>query len=303
MRILAWSIAACLAAVAAGPAAAQTSYPTRIIRIISPFPPGGNTDRMARIIGAEMTRTWGQNVVVENRAGGGGIVGTEVIARAPADGHTMGIIISSHAVHPALHSRLPFDPAADFSGLSLLLRVPHLFTAHPSLPARTLKELIDLAKRHPGKITYATAGVGTGVHLAGELLNALAKVEFTPVHYKGGGPGVQDLLGGQITMSVNNVNVTLPYVRSQRVRGLAVTSPQRTSVLPDVMAMAEMVPGYDMSEWYGMVGPKGIPRDVVLKIQGEIARILNEPKLKQMFRDEGVDLVGGSPEEMNELIR
>ncbi len=290
----------------AAPAMAQPTgtYPSRVIRIVSPFPPGGNTDRIARLIGLEMGKTFGQNVLVENRAGGGGIVGTDAVAKSAPDGHTMGIIISAHAVHPAMHAKLPYDAAADFTPISLLLRVPNLITVHPSLPVRSLGELLDLARKRPAEMVYATAGVGSATHLSGELLDAMAKTKMTPVHYKGGGPAVQDLIGGQIPMSINNLNVTLPFVRAGRVRAMAVTSPLRSPVLPDTPAVAETVPGYQIGEWYMMIGPKNMPREVVAKIQGEIARILNEPALKARFlKEEGVELVGGTSDEAAALLK
>src|SRR5438552_6680140 len=278
-------------------ATALAQYPTKPIRIISPSPPGGTTDVLARIIATEMTKTIGQPVFVEYKTGAGGIVGTNAIAQAPADGHTIGLINSAHAVHPGMHTKLPYDSASDFTAISLLCRMPNVLSVHPSLPAKNLKEFLALVRASPGKYSFASPGTGTAAHLAGELLKLRANVDIQHVPYRGGAPAVQDLIAGQILLGFNNVNTILPFIRSGRVRPIAVTSTTRSLVLPDVAAMAEQVPDYENAEWYGMVGPKGMSREIVAKLQTEIHGVLNDPAGRYKYLNElGVELIGSSAE-------
>ncbi|TMH91286.1 MAG: tripartite tricarboxylate transporter substrate binding protein [Betaproteobacteria bacterium] len=234
-------------------ATALAQYPTKPIRIISPFPPGGTTDVLARIIATEMTKTIGQPVVVENKTGAGGIVGTNAIAQAPADGHTIGLA---------------------------------------------------LVRASPGKYSFASPGTGTAAHLAGELLKLRGNVDIQHVPYRGGAPAVQDLIAGQILLGFNNVNTILPFIRSGRVRPIAVTGTTRSLVLPDVAAMAEQVPDYENTEWYGMVGPKGMSREIVAKLQTEIHGVLNEPARRSRYLNElGVELIGSSAEDFDVFLK
>ena len=285
-------------------ATALAQYPTKPIRIISPSPPGGTTDVLARIIATEMTKTIGQPVFVEYKTGAGGIVGTNAIAQAPADGHTIGLINSAHAVHPGMDTKLPYDSASDFTAISLLCRMPNVLSVHPSLPAKNLKEFLALVRASPGKYSFASPGTGTAAHLAGELLKLRGNVDIQHVPYRGGAPAVQDLIAGQILLGFNNVNTILPFIRSGRVRPIAVTSTTRLLVLPDVAAMAEQVPDYENTEWYGMVGPKGMSREIVAKLQTEIHSVLNEPARRSRYLDElGVELIGSSAEDFDVFLK
>ncbi|TMI03807.1 MAG: tripartite tricarboxylate transporter substrate binding protein, partial [Betaproteobacteria bacterium] len=246
----------------------------------------------------------GQPVVVENKTGAGGIVGTNAIAQAPADGHTIGLIISAHAVHPGMDTKLPYDSASDFTAISLLCRMPNVLSVHPSLPAKNLKEFLALVRANPGKYSFASPGTGTAAHLAGELLKLRGNVDIQHVPYRGGAPAVQDLIAGQILLGFNNVNTILPFIRSGRVRPIAVTSTTRSRVLPDVAAMAEQVPDYENTEWYGMVGPKGMSREIVAKLQTEIHSVLNEPARRSRYLNElGVELIGSSAEDFDVFLK
>src|SRR3989454_10630962 len=223
-------------------------YPTKPIRIISPSPPGGTTDVLARIIATEMTKTITQPVFVEYKTGAGGIVGTNAIAQAPADGHTIGLINSAHAVHPGMDTKLPYDSTSDFTAISLLCRMPNVLSVHPSLPAKNLKEFLALVRASPGKYSFASPGTGTAAHLAGELLKLRGNVDIQHVPYRGGAPAVQDLIAGQILLGFNNVNTILPFIRSGRVRPVPVTSTTPPLVLPHVSALAEPGAGYEQTE-------------------------------------------------------
>jgi len=294
---------ACAIAALSAPLAAQ-DYPNRPIRIIVPFVAGGTTDVLARIIGQEFTRTFGQNVIVENRAGGGGVVGTSVMTKATPDGYTIGIIVSSHAVNPGLHSKLPYDSANDVVPISLLLRVPNVLAVHPAQPARTFAEFVQWAKDNPGKQVYGSSGAGTAAHLSGELIGQMLNARLTHVPYRGGATAIQDLIAGQLPASIHNVNNILPLQKTGRVRSLMVTGAKRSPVMPDVPAAAETIPGYEIIEWYGMVGPRGIPREVVRKLQAEISRMLNEPALRNRWLNEqGAEMVGGTPEEFAAFLK
>src|SRR5437667_3850851 len=278
-------------------------YPTKPIRIISPFPPGGTTDVLARIIATEMTKTIGQPVVVEYKTGAGGIVGTNAIAQAPADGHTIGLMISAHAVHPGMDTKLPYDSASDFTAISLLCRVPNVLSVHPSLPAKNLKEFLALVRASPGKYSFASPGTGTAAHLAGELLKLRGNVDIQHVPYRGGAPAVQDLIAGQILLAFNNVNTILPFIRSGRVRPIAITSTTRSLVLPDVAAMAEQVPDYENTERCRSVATTGMSREIVAKLQTEVPSVLNGPARRSRYLDElGVELLGSSAEDFEVFL-
>ena len=289
--------------IAAVSATAQTDWPNRSIHIISPYPPGGTNDLLARVIATEITSS-GQTALVENKTGAGGIIGTTAIARAPADGYVIGLIISAHAVHPGLYAKLPYDSENDFTAISLLCRVLNLLSVHPSLPAKDLREFLALVRANPGKYSFASPGTGTASHLSGELLKLRANVDIQHVPYRGGGPAIQDLTGGQILMAFGNISTALPFIRSGRLRPIAVTSATRSPALPDIPAMVEQVPNYESTDWYGMVGPKGIPNKIVAKIQAEVHRILNDPARKAKYLDElGMEFIASSPEEFEAFLK
>jgi tripartite-type tricarboxylate transporter receptor subunit TctC len=284
--------------------AAAAEYPTRPIRMIVPFPPGGTTDILARLIGPKMTETFKQTVVVDNRSGASGMIGGEAIARAPGDGHTLGIIISAHAMAPALFARSSFDPAKDFAPITLLISVANAISVHPSVPATSLTDLVKLARQHPGKLAFGSAGTGTGVHLTGELFKSVAKLDITHVPYKGGGPSLADLVAGQIPVGVQNISTIMAHARAGRIRPLGVTSLERSPALPDVPTVASQgYPGFEAKEWYGVVAPGGTPRAIVTRLNKEIVRIINLPEIRTRLLDLGVDIAGDSPEQFGALIR
>jgi len=284
--------------------ATAAEFPTRPIRLIVPFPPGGTTDVLARLIGPKLTEVFKQPVVIDNRSGAAGMIGADAIAKASADGHTFGIIISTHAISPALFAKSPFDPVRDFAPLTLAISVANVISVHPSVPTTSLAELIALAKARPGKLSFGSAGTGTAVHLTGELFKSVAHVDITHVPYKGGGPALTDLIAGQIPMGVQNITTIVPYVRGGRVRALGISSLERSPALPDVPTVASQgFPGFEAKEWYGLVAPGGTPRAIVTRLNQEIVRIINSPDVRSRLLDLGADIVGDSPDQFGALIR
>jgi tripartite-type tricarboxylate transporter receptor subunit TctC len=290
------------AAMAATGAAAE--FPTRPIRLIVPFPPGGTTDILARLIGPKLTEAFKQPVVIDNRSGASGMIGGDAIAKASADGHTFGIIISTHAISPALFAKSPFDPVRDFAPITLAISVANVISVHPSVPATSLAGLIALAKAQPGKLSFGSAGTGTAVHLTGELFKSVAHLDITHVPYKGGGPALSDLIAGQIPMGVQNITTIVPYVRGGRIRALGISSLERSPALPDVPTVAEQgFPGFEAREWYGLVAPGGTPRAIVMRLNQEIVRIINLPDIRARLLDLGADMVGDSPDQFGAHIK
>jgi tripartite-type tricarboxylate transporter receptor subunit TctC len=292
-------------AVAAAPAAPQQNFPTRPIRMICPFPPGGTTDLVARLVAQKFTEAWGQQVVVDNRPGAGGVIGTEMEAQAAPDGYTILLgSITTHAVNPALYKNLKFDPIKDFAPVSLVVSSPQLLAVHPSVPAKSVKELIALAKAKPGQFNYASAGTGTSPHLTFELFRSMAGIDVVHVPYKGTGPAITDLVGGQVQMMITGVVALMPHVKSNRLRALGVTSAKRVAALPDVATIAESgVPGFDVSSWFGVFLPAGTPRPIVMKMNGEIQRILANPEVRQRLIDQGADPASNTPEEFAAYVK
>jgi tripartite-type tricarboxylate transporter receptor subunit TctC len=277
--------------------AAAAEVPAKPIRIIVPFPPGGTTDVLARLVGPKLTEAWKQPVVIDNRAGASGMIGAEAIARAPADGHTLGIIITLHAIAPALYAKSPIDPGRDFAPVSLAIAVANVISVHPSLPAKTIPDLVRLARAQPGKLSFGSAGTGTAVHLTGELFKSVAKVDILHVPYKGGGPALTDLMAGQIPMGVQNVSTIAPYVRAGRIRALGISSLERSPALPEVPTIASQgYPGFEAKEWYGFVAPGGTPHALVQRLNAEIVRSLNLPDVRGRLLDLGAEMVADSPE-------
>ena len=292
-------------AMAAAPAAAQQNFPTRPIRMICPFPPGGTTDLVARLVAQKFTEAWGQQVVVDNRPGAGGVIGTEMVAQAAPDGYTILLgSITTHAVNPALYKNLKFDPIKDFAPVSLVVSSPQLLAVHPSVPAKSVKELIALAKAKPGQFNYASAGTGTSPHLTFELFRSMAGIDVVHVPYKGTGPAITDLVGGQVQMMITGVVALMPHVKSNRLRALGVTSAKRVAALPDVPTIAESgVPGFDVSSWFGVFLPAKTPRPIVMKMNGEIQRILANPEVRQRLIDQGADPASNTPEEFAAYVK
>jgi tripartite-type tricarboxylate transporter receptor subunit TctC len=265
------------------------SFPNRPIRLIVPFPPGGSVDPLARVIGQRMTETFGQQVVVDNRPGGNTVIGTEATAKAPADGYTLLLTATSHVTNPQL---LPtsYDPIKDFVPVATVSTSDMILVVHPSVPASNLKELLALAKAKPGALNFSSAGSGNPNHLAGELMNMMAGVKTTHVPYKGGGPAITDLIGGQVQFSFGSPIIVLPMIKAGKLKAIAVTSPQRMAVLPQVPTMAESgLPGYEVRVWYAVLAPAGTPKDVVAKLGTEINRIMALPETKEKLDAAGME--------------
>ncbi len=292
------------ASFAALPAADAQPYPSKPIRFVVPFPAGGIADVMARVIGQKLNDAWNQPVVVENRAGAGGNIGAEIVARSPPDGYTLIMgSIGTHSVNVSLFSRLPFDPVRDFAPVALVIKADGLLVLHPSVPAKTVKELIALARARPGQLAYATAGNGTASHLAGELFKSMAKVDIVPIPYKGNVPAITDLLGGQTSMLFATMPTVLPQVKAGRLRALAVTGAQRSPAAPDVPAMAETLPGFEVTNWIGVFAPAGTPADIVARLNAEIMRIMRLPEVQSRLANEGAKFTPTTPGEFAAFVQ
>ena len=283
---------------------AQDAYPTRPVRIIVPSTPGAGSDTSARVLAQEFSKRWGQSVVVENRAGAGTIVGTDLAAKAPPDGHTLLMAPGAFATNPSTYKKLPFDTVRDFVPILQTLSTPQLLVVHPSVPAKTVQAFIALARARPGQVQYAAAGHGTLPHLSMELLSNMARVRLINVPYKGNA-GLVDLLGGRIEASMSSsMTVVLPHVRSGRLHALGVTAATRVSALPDVPSIAESgVPGYEALQWAGLLAPAGTPRDIVVKLHKESAAILRRPETVELLARDNNNVVASSPEEFTAFIK
>ena len=286
----------------AGCAMAQT-YPSRPIRIVSPGPAGGGTDIAARLIGQKLTEQWGQQIIVDNRGGAGGIIGMDLVAKAPPDGYSLILVYGSYFITPFVHAKLPYDPVADFAPVIHLFNAPLMIAANPRVPAKSIKELIALAKKRPGVITYSTPGVGSGSHLGGELLNHSAGIRLLHVPYKGTAPAMSDAIGGQVDLLITAVQNTVPHVRAGRLTAIGTTALKRTNVLPDVPAVAETLPGFEVTSAYGILAPARTPREIVEKLNGGIRAALANPEFRKTFEQDGVEIFGGTPAQFAERIR
>jgi tripartite-type tricarboxylate transporter receptor subunit TctC len=297
---------------AAAAAAAQATstgsgqgFPAHPVRLIAPFPAGGGVDIVARQLAQKLTEKWGEQVVVDNRTGATGIIGTDIAAHATPDGYTviMGNV-ATHAVNVSLYQKLPYDPVKDFSPITLVARVPEVLVVHPSLPAASVKELIALAAKKPGSLTVGSAGYGSPPHLAAELFQLLAKVQFVHVPYKGSTPALTDLIGGQISLYFSNILSATPHVKSGRLRALGVTSAKRSVVMPDVSTIAEAgVPKYEEYNWYGMLAPAGVPAPVLKKIHDDLVAVLQSPEVTRRLVADGAEVIGNTPQEFARFIR
>ncbi|HTD92048.1 MAG TPA: tripartite tricarboxylate transporter substrate binding protein [Burkholderiales bacterium] len=280
------------------------AFPSKPIRIIAPFPPGAGTDTLARTLSGPLSKALGQSIIVENRPGAGTVVGTEVAARSPGDGHTVLIVANSFTINPAVRAKLPYDTLKDFTGIARIASTPMIFAVHPSLPAKTLKELIALARARPGELTYATSGAGTGHHLAGELFKSLAKIDIIHVPYQGGAPAAIAVIGGHTSILLVNILSVVPHVPSGRLRALAVTSPARSEVLKDIPTVAESgFPGFDTSIWFGSVVPAATPKEAVNRLSTEILRALQFPEVKDVVNRIGLNVAGLSATEFDAFLR
>ena len=278
-------------------AAIAPTYPAKPIRIIVPFAPGGPNDILARLVGRKLTESWGQQVIVDNRAGGGTIIGTELAARATPDGYTLLMVSTSHAVNPGLVRKLPYDTLRDFAPVIRLTASPNVLVVNPSVPVQSVRDLIALAKGRPGELNYASGGTGTATHLAGELLCITAGVKMTHIPYKGATPATVDLMSGAVAWMFGTILPTLPHVKAGRLRAIAVSGAQRSPALPDVPTVAETLPGFEAASWYGIFAPAQTPREVIAKLNRESARILETTDMREYLLREGAVPAGGTPEE------
>ena len=306
LRLLVAAAAALGFAFAATSAGAQPAYPSKPVRIIVPFSPGGASDLLPRIVGAKLSEMWGQQVIVDNRPGAAGNIGMELGAKAAPDGYTLTSgPVGNLAINPHLYSKLPFDVLTDFAPVTLVGSVQNVLVVHPSIPARSVKDLIALMKTRPGELTFGSGGVGTQAHIAGELFKAMTGTDMTHVAYKGVGASVTDLLGGHLAMIFAQVHSVVPYIQAGKLRPLGVASVRRVAQLPNVATIAEAagLPNFEAVSWYALVGPAAMPKDVVAKIQGDVARVLQQPDIRERLTTMGVDAVGSTPEQLRAAIK
>lgn len=291
------AVVAVIAALA-GPQAAAQNYPTRAVRIVSPFPPGGSVDVVGRLLAAKLTENLGQQFLVDNRSGASGIIGTEHVAKAQPDGYTLLINTLPLVTNQFLMARVPYDPIRDFAPISMVTSSPSLVTVHPSVPVKSIKELVALAKARPGQLNYSAEGVGTNPHIAGELFNLLAGVNIVAVQFKGGGPADLAAISGEVAITFGNISQQVGYINSGRLRALAVTSTERSPAMPELPTVAEAgVPGYEFLTWHGILAPKGTPAQIITLLNAELRKVLTGPGQAKLWQDRGLDVIASSPEE------
>jgi len=298
------SIVCVLALLASAPAFSQ-SFPSRPVRFVVPFSPGGSVDTLARTFSPKLADALGQQIVVDNRPGGNGDIGMLIVARAPADGHTIVLgYIANLAIAPSLQAKMPYDPVKDFAPITQPASSPNVLTAHPSVPAKNLKELIALAKASPGKLSFASTGVASVGHLTGELINNLAGIKITHVPYKGSGQAVTDILGGHVNIMYSGFSSTLAHIKAGKLRALAVTGPKRSPALSEVPTIAEQgFPGVEATAWYGVLAPAGTPKPVITRLHGDLVKILEQPDVVQRLDGLGFEIAATTPEQFGAYIR
>ena len=286
------------------PAAAQT-YPNRPVRIVAPFPAGGGLDLVSRALGQRLSTALGQSIIIDNRSGADGMIGTEQVAKAAPDGYTL--LISSTGpmvINPALNIKMPYDTLRNFAPITLVVVQPLCLVVHPSLPVKSVKELIALAKAKPGQLNYGSGGIGNGAHLAGEIFRTITSIDIVHVPYKGAAPAVVDLLAGQVQMMLNSIPVLLPFIKSAKLRALAVGADKRMAILPEVPTMRESgIAKFDANSWYGFFAPAGTPKEIVSRLNYESAKILRSQEMRDFMSPQGAEAIGDSPEEFSAHIR
>jgi tripartite-type tricarboxylate transporter receptor subunit TctC len=285
-------------------ASAAAAFPSKPVKIIVAFPPGGGTDIVARVVGARLSEVWGQPVVVENRAGASGTIGTEVAARADADGHTLFMAtMGNMTANQHLYANMAVDPLRAFAPVTKVVDVHFVLLANPSLPANNVKELIELAKKEPGKIPYSSSGPGGAPHLAMELFKRQAGVDLAHIPYKGSAPSFNDLIGGRVLLTMDSLVQSYPHIKSGRLKPLAVLGPKRTALLPEVPTVGETLRGYALTNWFGLVVPSAVSKEVVATINADVTKILREAEIRKRIEDLGADVVGNTPEEFGAAMR
>ncbi|MCC7082136.1 MAG: tripartite tricarboxylate transporter substrate binding protein [Burkholderiales bacterium] len=301
--VRALAVSSILTAVACAPALAQT-FPSKPVRIVVPYPAGGSGTIIARILGDRLNQAWGQQILVDSRPGASGMIGAEIVAKAPPDGYTLLAGYTSEvAINISLFPKMAYDPRKDFAPIALTGIVPMILLVHPSVPAKSVNELMALARSRPGEMTYASAGAGSPAHLAHELLNGSAKVKMVHVPYKGAAPALVDLLGGHVFTYFSGMPPAMPHVRAGRLRGLAVSTAKRSAAAPDIPAVAESVPGFDVPTWFSLLAPVGTPPDIVVKINAETVRGLNDPAVKPKLAALGAETTTMTADDVSAFIR
>jgi tripartite-type tricarboxylate transporter receptor subunit TctC len=299
-----WLAACGFAMAAAATVAGAAQYPERPIRMVIPFPPGGSLDVVGRIVGHKLTEVLGQNILIDNRSGASGNIGVEIVVRAPADGYTILLNTLPLAVNPSLFAKLPFDVMRDLTPISLVAASPFVLVVHPSLPVKSTKELIALARAKPGQINYASAGNGTNLHVAAERFKSLAKVDMTHVPYKGGGPALTAVLAGEAQVGFISSVAAMPHVASGRLRALGITSAKRSPALPELVSVAESgLPGYEFTTWFAILGPRGLPEPVMTTLHKGLLTALKSPDVRERLAKEGAEVIGSSPAELGTFLQ
>ena len=291
-------------AAAAAHAQGAVAFPTKPMRLIIPYPPGGGSDTISRPLVQRVGENLKQQVVVDNRGGAGGNIGMEIAAKSPPDGHTIVFALTAQlAVNPALYKKIPYDPVKDYAPITLLATGPYILVVHPSLPAKSVKQLIALARARPNQITYASSGNGSGGHLANELLNHMANVKMLHVPYKGGGPALIDLLAGQVQVLFATWVSSKPHIENGRIRALGVSTAKRLTGVDIPTIAEEGLPGFDAGVWYAFLAPAGTPREIVMKLNAEILRAANTPEYKKILANAAIELIGSTPEELSKFMK
>jgi tripartite-type tricarboxylate transporter receptor subunit TctC len=307
MKLKTISIAAAAFASAAfgtAHAATQDNYPNKPVRLVVPFTPGGSTDILARLVARQITDSFGQQCIIDNRPGAGGTIGMEIAARAAPDGYTLVMgHIGTLAVNPALYTKLSYDPVKDFQPITLVAMIPNMMTVNPKIPAKTVKEVIALAQTKPGALNYGSGGNGSAAHLATEYFKLLTKTDITHVPYRGTAPAVTDLIAGNISLMITGVPPQLGQIKAGRLRPIAVATSKRLPMFPDVPTIGETVKGYEATQWYGILAPAAVPKTYIAKLNGAIVKALHSPEAKERLATEAAEPVGNSPEEFGRFIR
>lgn len=290
--------------VAQSPGGLSQPYPSKPVRLVTPSAPGSTADSLGRLVAQKLTETWGQQVVVDARAGAAGIVASGIVAKAPPDGYTLIVVAGNHAINPSLYSKLPYDTERDFAPVTQLGAAPLLIAAHPSAPAATMRELIAYARANPGRLNYASAGKGTPSHLVMELLMSMAQLKFLHVPYTGGGPVLNAVVGGESHLLASGVLILVPLVKAGKLKAMAVTGPKRAPIVSDVPTVAESgVPGFAVTGWWGLLAPGATPKPIVSRVQRDVAASLATPEVQSRLAGHGIEPVGSSPEQFSAYIK
>ena len=280
------------------------NYPFKTVRMVVPYPPGGGTDIVARPLAQRLTESLGQQVIVDNRAGAGGNLGMESVAKAPTDGYTIVMALNAQwAINPSLYPKLPYNPVRDFAPITLLGAAPYLLVVHPTLPAKSIREFIALAKSKPNELKFSSSGNGSGAHLGAAMLDTMTGIKTTHIPYKGAGQALPDLIAGQVEFSFVTYTAAGPFLRTGRLRALGVTSARRSAALPELPAIAEVVPGYDAQVWYAIAAPAGTPAEIIMRLNSEIRRALNHAEMRQRLIAEAFEPIGSTPEYLASYIK